>query len=98
MAEGPLVSAEDLELAAPGPAAIAAQSADSEVDLDLRAARMRAERETIERALARSQGSLTAAARLLGISRPTLYALLETHGIPVPRPEAGTAAAPADAV
>jgi two-component system NtrC family response regulator len=98
MAEGPLVSAEDLELAAPGPAAIAAQSSNSEVDLDLRAARMRAERETIERALARSQGSLSAAARLLGISRPTLYALLETHGIPVPRPEAGTAAAPADAV
>jgi len=98
MAEGPLISAEDLELAAPEPAAVAAQAADSEVDLDLRAARMRAEREAIERALARSQGSLTAAARLLGISRPTLYTLLETHGIPVPRPEAGTPAAPVDAV
>jgi two-component system NtrC family response regulator len=98
MAEGPLVTAEDLELAAPTPAAVEAQAADSEVDLDLRAARMRAERDAIERALARSQGSLAAAARLLGISRPTLYSLLETHGIPLPRPEAGTAAASADAV
>ncbi|MCG7364401.1 helix-turn-helix domain-containing protein, partial [Roseomonas sp. ACRSG] len=34
---------------------------------------------TIERALARSNGSLAAAARLLGISRPTIYGLLETH-------------------
>ncbi|MCG7364527.1 hypothetical protein MHZ93_25135, partial [Roseomonas sp. ACRSG] len=29
--------------------------------------------------MARSNGSLAAAARLLGISRPTIYGLLETH-------------------
>jgi two-component system NtrC family response regulator len=74
MAEGPLVGAADLELAPP------ALEAEAE-DLDLRAARARAEREMIGRALARGNGSLSAAARLLGISRPTLYDLLETHGL-----------------
>ncbi|RKJ93954.1 AAA-type ATPase lid domain-containing protein, partial [Teichococcus wenyumeiae] len=71
MAEGNTISAADLELSPP--------AEPSEVDLDLRAARLRAERATIERALARSNGSLAAAARLLGISRPTIYGLLETH-------------------
>jgi two-component system NtrC family response regulator len=71
MAEGTTISAADLELTAP--------AEPTEVDLDLRAARLRAERATIERALARSNGSLAAAARLLGISRPTIYGLLETH-------------------
>jgi DNA-binding NtrC family response regulator len=35
----------------------------------------------VQRALGRSNGRLTTAAKLLGISRPTLYALLETHGL-----------------
>ncbi|MBV1800007.1 PEP-CTERM-box response regulator transcription factor [Siccirubricoccus sp. G192] len=92
MAEGSLVTAADLELA---PAAAA-----QEADLDLRAARMRAEREAIERALARSNGSLSAAARLLGISRPTLYGLLDTHGLAIPRqaPDAPAATLASDAV
>ncbi|WP_135467474.1 PEP-CTERM-box response regulator transcription factor [Crenalkalicoccus roseus] len=80
MTEGPLVGAADLELAAP------AAPAPAEADFDLRAARLRAERETIERALAHSGGSLSAAARLLGVSRPTLYGLLSTHGMAAPRP------------
>ncbi|MBC9208289.1 PEP-CTERM-box response regulator transcription factor [Roseomonas aerophila] len=71
MTEGHTISASDLELSA-SPSA-------SDTDLDLRAARLRAERATIERALARSNGSLAAAARLLGVSRPTIYGLLETH-------------------
>jgi two-component system NtrC family response regulator len=63
------------------------------------AARMRAERETMERALARANGSVSAAARLLGISHPTLYGLLETHGSAAPRASGEpAAAAPADAV
>ncbi len=73
MADGPLITAADLELAAT-PAA-------PDTDLDLRAARMRAERSAIERALARSNGSLSVASRLLGISRPTIYALLHAHGM-----------------
>jgi len=73
MADGPLITSADLELTAP------MASADS--DLNLRAARMRVERIAIERALARSNGSLSNAARLLGVSRPTIYALLDTHGM-----------------
>ncbi len=71
MTEGQTISAADLELSA--------SPANADTDLDLRAARLRAERATIERALARSNGSLAAAARLLGVSRPTIYGLLETH-------------------
>ncbi|WP_439596833.1 PEP-CTERM-box response regulator transcription factor [Falsiroseomonas sp.] len=83
MAEGPLVNAGDLELAAAESPAVAE-------DLDLRAARARAEREMIGRALSRGNGSLSAAARLLGISRPTLYDLLETHGLSPQRAEPAT--------
>jgi two-component system NtrC family response regulator len=72
MADGKLVEAVDLELA-PG-------AGDAE-DLDLRSARLRAEREVLQKALARSNGTLAAAAKLLGVSRPTLYTLLEAHGL-----------------
>jgi two-component system NtrC family response regulator len=72
MADGKLVDAVDLELAAPEEGA---------EDLDLRAARLRAEREMLQKALARTNGTLAAAAKLLGVSRPTLYSLLEAHGI-----------------
>ena len=95
MSDGPLIGAEDLELVVP-PSNAAPRRAEpvpaagGEEDLTLRTARARAEREAIERALARSQGSLSAAARLLAISRPTLYGLLETHGLSAPRPPAGT--------
>ncbi len=80
MSEAKLIAAVDLELAAP------------EEDLtiyDLRQARARAERDVVQRALARSNGQLSAASRLLGISRPTLYSLLETHGITPEAPDGG---------
>ncbi|MBK1658282.1 PEP-CTERM-box response regulator transcription factor [Paracraurococcus ruber] len=94
MTEGPLVGIEDLEIA-PAPATVA-----EDADLDLRAARTRAEREAIERALGRSGGSLAGAARLLGISRPTLYSLLETHGLAAARqkPDGSLAIAEPDTV
>ncbi len=72
MAEGRLITAADLELA-PG--------IEDMTAYDLRAARARAEREVVQRALARSNGTLATAARLLGVSRPTLYSLLEAHGL-----------------
>ena len=90
MADGAVITAEDLELEAPERPSAGAP-AEEEGDLDLRAARMRAERDAIERALARSGGSLSAAARLLGISRPTLYGLLETHGLSSPARQAAGA-------
>ena len=69
-----MIDATDLELA-PG--------SDVAVPLDLRAARLRAEREVLNLALARSNGTLSVAAKLLGISRPTLYGLMEVHGIEI---------------
>jgi len=72
MAEQRMIDGADLELA---------PAAESLPDLDLRAARLRAEREVIQIALARSNFTLSVAARLLGISRPTLYGLMEVHGI-----------------
>ena len=72
MAEARVVTAADLELA-PG--------VEDMTNYDLRAARSRAERDVVQRALARSNGTLATAARLLGVSRPTLYSLLDMHGL-----------------
>ena len=47
----------------------------------LRAVRDAAERRAVLDALARVDGNLSAAARLLEVSRPTLYNLLRQHGI-----------------
>lgn len=47
----------------------------------LRAVRDEAERRAVLNALARVDGNLSAAARLLAVSRPTLYNLLRQHGI-----------------
>ena len=41
--------------------------------------RERAERAVLRRALARSEGNLSLAARMIGVSRPTLYDLLRQH-------------------
>ncbi len=83
MAEGVQLGPAELELAG-GAHAEAAPGA--EVALDLRTARLRGEREALERALAVTHNNMAAAARMLGVSRPTLYNLLETHGIQPPRP------------
>lgn len=72
MAEGRQLTPGDLELA---------EATDIPADLDLRTARLRAERDVLQRALIRSGGTLSAAAKLLGVSRPTLYGLMEVHGI-----------------
>ncbi len=74
MADGRLLDAADLELSA---------GEGAREDLDLRAARTRAERVVLLKALDRSGGRYAGAAKLLGVSRPTLYALLEAHEISV---------------
>ena len=93
MTEGPMIGADDLELAVPagdpGARRGAAPAGGEDDDMTLRTARARAERDAIDRALARSSGSLSAAARLLAISRPTLYGLLDAHGMSPPRQAGG---------
>ena len=79
MSETRLIEPADLELAPPEA---------REFDLDLRAARLRAEREVILQALAQGNGRLITAAQRLGVSRPTLYGLLKTHGLDASFPEA----------
>ena len=71
MAEGKTVTATDLDLDS--------AAADSGF-LNLRQVRDAAERTAIGRALSMSEGNVSAAARLLGISRPTLYDLMKNHG------------------
>ena len=75
MAEGKYIGADDLGLPADSP----------ELEwLNLRSARQRAESDAIRQALAVAGGNLSKAAELLGITRPTLYDLLEKNGINVP--------------
>jgi DNA-binding NtrC family response regulator len=50
-------------------------------DLALHPAVARLEKQLILKALERAKGNRSAAARLLGIGRPLLYAKLEEHGI-----------------
>jgi two-component system NtrC family response regulator len=72
MSEGRVIEPADLELSA---------SPEGLINLDIRAARMKAERQVIQLALSQSNGTISTAAKLLGISRPTLYALFQEHGI-----------------
>ncbi|MBV9842855.1 MAG: PEP-CTERM-box response regulator transcription factor [Sphingomonadaceae bacterium] len=71
MAEGKLVTATDLDLEGKGEGEL----------LNLRTAREIADKRAIRAAIARSEGNISAAARLLGISRPTLYDLLKSYGM-----------------
>jgi two-component system NtrC family response regulator len=46
---------------------------------------MRAERQAIHQALSISDGNISRTAELLGVSRPTLYDLMEKFGMRVPQ-------------
>ena len=76
MTEGKFVSVEDLGLPQDGE--------DGVSWLNLRVARQRAERDAIRRALAVTGWNMSRTADLLGISRPTLYDLMEKNDIAVP--------------
>lgn len=75
MADGKLVTAADLDLGGG-----AATAGDADI-INLKAVRDAADRHAIRRAIARTEGNISNAAKLLGISRPTLYDLLKQHGI-----------------
>jgi two-component system NtrC family response regulator len=72
MADGKLITAEDLDLPS--------QEGDA-LPINLKAAREEADRRVIRQALARTESNISSAARLLGISRPTLYDLLKQYGL-----------------
>jgi two-component system NtrC family response regulator len=71
MADGKLVSAADLDLAAPA----------DDLPLNLKAAREVTDRRTIAHALAQADGNISNTAKLLGISRPTLYDLIKAYAL-----------------
>jgi two-component system NtrC family response regulator len=70
MAEGPQVTAQDLEL--PG-------ASSPPLPFNLRGVREKAERQALTRALHHAGSNLSRASELLGVTRPTLYALLDKY-------------------
>ncbi|MEP0191150.1 MAG: PEP-CTERM-box response regulator transcription factor [Erythrobacter sp.] len=73
MADGKLVAAGDLDFGGED---------EEEADvLNLKAAREQSDRRVIRHALARSEGNISSTAKLLGISRPTLYDLLKQYDL-----------------
>ncbi|QPC99845.1 PEP-CTERM-box response regulator transcription factor [Qipengyuania soli] len=74
MADGKLVGAEDLDLLDTG-------DDGADLALNLKTAREQADRRMIRQALARTEGNISNTAKLLGISRPTLYDLLKQYDL-----------------
>lgn len=72
MAEGKFVTAEDLDFD---------DEEDGALLLNLKAAREASDRKAIRRAISRTEGNISSAAKLLGISRPTLYDLLKQYDL-----------------
>ena len=72
MADGAMITAADLGLEAP---------AQADEPIRLREARDSAEHEAIVKAMGRCNGNIAQAADLLGITRPTLYGLLDKYGM-----------------
>ena len=71
MSESSRLTASDLDLA----------DRDNTAALNLKTAREVADRHAIRKALARSENNISNAARLLGVSRPTLYDLIKQYEI-----------------
>ncbi|MEE8618272.1 MAG: helix-turn-helix domain-containing protein, partial [Nitrosomonadaceae bacterium] len=72
MADGVQISAEDLGLQVP----------TTQIEpINLRQVREDAERSALVKTMARVNGNVVKAAELLGVSRPTIYDLMNRHGI-----------------
>lgn len=76
LSDNTVVNAEDLELNT--------TQTNNTMPLNLKAVREAAETLAIKRALHYTDNNITEAARLLGITRPTLYGLFEKYGIQSP--------------
>ena len=75
LAEGPLITPEDLVLATP------LQGGAAPTPFNLREVRGQAERAAISRALSVAGDNVSRAAELLGVTRPTLYDLMQRYGL-----------------
>jgi two-component system NtrC family response regulator len=71
MASGPVISADDLGLS---------DNTGQFAFLNLKAVRTQAERQAVLQALQQVSGNVSQAAELLGVTRPTLYDLMEKYG------------------
>jgi two-component system NtrC family response regulator len=71
MASGPLISPEDLGLG---------DNTGQFAFLNLKAVRTAAERQAVLQALGMASGNVSQAAELLGVTRPTLYDLMDKYG------------------
>lgn len=71
MADGKSVTAADLDL----------QDGADAAPINLKTVREMADRKAIRHALARAEGNISGTARLLGISRPTLYDLMKAYDL-----------------
>jgi len=78
LTEGQSITASHMGLAAPP------GSEKPEAAATLQEARDEAERKALSSALALSAGNLSAAAKILGVSRPTVYSLLKQHNVNPP--------------
>jgi two-component system NtrC family response regulator len=72
MASGPQITAEDLGLG---------DNTGQFQMLNLKSVRAAAERQAVQQALSLTSGNLSATAELLGVTRPTLYDLMEKLGL-----------------
>ena len=72
MTDDTRITYDDLELE---------QSTDDAMPFNLKAIREQAESQAIKRALVFSHNNITNAAKLLGVTRPTLYTLFDKYGI-----------------
>jgi two-component system NtrC family response regulator len=75
MAEGVMITAEDLGLK---------EAVDGALLFNLKEVRTRAERQAIQQALVITDRNVSRTAELLGVSRPTLYDLMDKYGIRAP--------------
>jgi two-component system NtrC family response regulator len=75
MSETPMLTADDLGLK---------EGSESALLFNLKEVRTRAERQAIRQALSITDGNVSRTAELLGVSRPTLYDLMDKYGIRAP--------------